>query len=119
MQDQVPTWNYVAVHLTGKLERLPQEMMRDRLDRQSAEYEARLLPKIPWRTAKMTPDVLDKMMRMIVPFRFTLAGVDGTWKMSQNKPDEVRISAADEMALHGFGSEVQAMAKMMHDLDYG
>ncbi|WP_420012311.1 FMN-binding negative transcriptional regulator [Tateyamaria sp.] len=25
--DQVPTWNYVAGHLTGTLERLPQEQM--------------------------------------------------------------------------------------------
>lgn len=118
VEDQVPTWNYVAVHLTGTLERLPHEMMRDVLDRQSAAYEDRLLPKTPWTTGKMTPEVLDKMMRMIVPFRFALTGVDGTWKLSQNKPDAVRLSAAEEMAAHGVGSEVQVIAKLMRDLDH-
>lgn len=116
--DQVPTWNYIAVHLTGTLERLPQEVMREMLDRQSAAYEEQLLPKIPWTADKMTPDVLEKMMRMIVPFRFTLTGVDGTWKLGQNKPDDVRILAADQMAEHGIGSEVQTIAAMMRALDH-
>lgn len=116
--DQVPTWNYIAVHLTGTLEPLPQERMRDVLDRQSAAYEAQLLPKVPWTTPKMTPDVLDKMMRMIVPFRFTLTGVSGTWKLGQNKPEEVRLAAAAEMAEHGIGSETAVIAAMMRDLDH-
>ncbi|MEP3442445.1 MAG: FMN-binding negative transcriptional regulator [Sulfitobacter sp.] len=116
--DQVPTWNYIAVHLTGTLERLPQEVMRDMLDRQSEAYEAQLLPKTPWTTAKMTPEVLEKMMRMIVPFRFTLTGVDGTWKLGQNKPDTVRRDAAGQMAEHGIGSDVGTIAAMMRDLDH-
>ncbi len=63
--DQVPTWNYVAVHLTGTLSRLPQDTMREMLDRQSAAIEEQLLPKTPWKTDKMTPEVLESMMRMI------------------------------------------------------
>lgn len=116
--DQVPTWNYVAVHLTGTLERLSQDIMRDMLDRQSAAYEAQLLPKTPWTTDKMTPEVLEKMMRMIVPFRFTVTGVDGTWKLGQNKPDAVRIAAAEQMADHGIGGEIAHIAALMRDLDH-
>jgi len=103
--DQVPTWNYVAVHLTGTLELLPQANMHDMLDRQSAFYEVRLLPKDPWITAKMVSDVLEKMMRQIVPCRMIVTGVDGTWKLSQNKPDTVRLSAAEQMEAVGFGIE--------------
>jgi len=119
VQDQVPTWNYIAVHLTGTLERLPQEMMHDMLDRQSQAYEVQLAPKPAWTTAKMTPDVLEKMMRMIVPFRLTVTGVDGTWKLGQNKPEGVRLRAAEEMSQHGIGSEVNVIAAMMRDLDHG
>ena len=43
--DQVPTWNYVAVHLTGTLELRPQEELLDLLDRQSALFEARVRPE--------------------------------------------------------------------------
>ena len=111
--DQVPTWNYVAVHLTGTLSRLPQLEMRAMLDRQSAAYEDRLRPKPPWTTGKMTPDVLEKMMRMIVPCRFEVESVKGTWKLSQNKPGDVRRRAADAVGISGFGSEVAAMSALM------
>ncbi|MHA6264400.1 FMN-binding negative transcriptional regulator [Arenibacterium sp. CAU 1754] len=112
--DQVPTWNYVAVHLTGLLELRPTEELRALLDRQSAAFEQRLLPKKPWATDKMQPDILDKMMRMIVPCRMAVNGVDGTWKLGQNKPDAVRIAAAGQVAAHGIGSEVDILAALMH-----
>ena len=111
--DQVPTWNYVAVHLTGTLEVRPADELRDLLDRQSAAYEERLLPKAPWKTDKMTPEVMDKFMRMIVPCRMRITGLDGTWKLSQNKPDAVRDAAAEHMAGYGFGSEVEVLAAQM------
>ena len=66
----------------------------------------------------MTPEVLEKMMRMIVPYRFTLTGVDGTWKLGQNKPDNVRVAAAREMADHGIGNEVALIASIMDRLDH-
>mmetsp|Transcript_22443 Transcript_22443/g.36207 ORF Transcript_22443/g.36207 Transcript_22443/m.36207 type:complete len:209 (-) Transcript_22443:3963-4589(-) len=115
--DQVPTWNYVAVHLTGSLERLPQEQMRDMLDRQSAHFEDQLLPKLPWKTDKMTPDILDRMMRQIVPFRMRIEMVDGTWKLNQNKPDAVRLSAADHVDAFGMGSETAIMSALMRRVD--
>ena len=111
--DQVPTWNYVAVHLTGVLERRPQEELHDLLDRQSAFYEDRLLPKPPWKTNKMTPEVMEKMMRMIVPCRMQITDVAGTWKLGQNKPDEVRLRAGKQAAAYGFGSETQVLAAQM------
>lgn len=114
--DQVPTWNYVAVHLTGVLELRPQDELHALLDRQSAFYENRLLPKPPWTTDKMTPDVMAKMMRMILPYRLTVTGVDGTWKLSQNKPDVVRLRAAREVAAYGFGAETAIIAALMRGI---
>jgi transcriptional regulator len=115
--DQVPTWNYVAVHLAGMLERLPQAQMHDMLDRQSAHFEDRLLPKTPWKTVKMTPDVLERMMRQIAPFRLTITGVDGTWKLNQNKPDAVRLRAADHVDAYGMGQEVAILSALMRGAD--
>ena len=99
--DQVPTWNYVAVHLHGRLEPLPEDGLRAHLDRLSAAQEGRLLPKPPWTSAKMTPDVLARMMRQIVPFRLIVEEVRATWKLSQNKPRDVRLRAADRLAGRG------------------
>lgn len=113
--DQVPTWNYVAVHLTGMLERRPQEEMRALLDRQSAQFETQLLPKRPWTTSKMSQDVLDRMMRQIVPFRMTIKHIDGTWKLNQNKPDAARLRAADHVEAGGIGSETAQLSTLMRD----
>lgn len=113
LADQVPTWNYIAVHLTGVLERRPQAELRDLLDRQSAQFEAQLRPKPPWRAEKMDAEVLARMMRMIVPCRMRITGVDGTWKMNQNKPDAVRLRAADHVDAYGIGMETALLAGLM------
>lgn len=110
--DQVPTWNYVAVQITGVLELLPHGKMREVLDIQSAHYETRLRPKTPWTAAKMTPEVLEKMMRMIVPCRMRVDDIAATWKLGQNKPDAVRQRAA-ALVPGGVGVELEALAGLM------
>ncbi|WP_170607371.1 FMN-binding negative transcriptional regulator [Ruegeria arenilitoris] len=119
IDDQVPTWNYLAVHLIGVLELLPQRKLLDLLDRQSAFYENRLLPKPPWATGKMTDETLQRMMRMIVPCRLQIDDIQGTWKLSQNKSDTVRLSAADGVAMGGIGSELDALQALMRDATEG
>ena len=111
--DQVPTWNYVAVHLRGTLERLQQDALHPMLDRLSAHFEQRLAPKPAWLTSKMTPGVLQRMMRMIVPCRMLMSQIDGTWKLNQNKDDDARMSAAKYVAADGIGSELDTLATLM------
>ncbi|MEP3334327.1 FMN-binding negative transcriptional regulator [Sedimentitalea sp.] len=117
LEDQVPTWNYVAVHLTGTLEMRPRDELRDLLDRESAFFERRLLPKTPWRADKMDGETLDRMMRMIVPFRMRVDAVDGTWKLNQNKPDSARLDAAQQMEAFGIGAETTLLAALMRGAD--
>jgi transcriptional regulator len=96
--DQVPTWNYVAVHLRGTLEPVDPAGMHATLDRLSAAFEERLAPKRPWTSAKMQPGTMDRMMRQILPFCLRITSVHGTWKLNQNKPDTARLGAADALA---------------------
>ena len=112
--DQVPTWNYAAVQIRGTLEALDHATMHDMLDRQSAHFEDQL-PKTLWTTAKMTPDVLEKMMRQIVPCRMTITDVQSTFKLNQNKPDDVRLRAADAMESSGIGMEIATLAALMRN----
>ena len=109
----MPTWNYIAVHLRGTLELLPEAEMRDMLDRQSAHFEDQLKPKTPWKTAKMTPDVRDRMMRQILPCRMVITAVDGTWKLGQNKPDGVRERAAGQVQTGHIGADTALLAALM------
>ena len=113
VKDQVPTWNYVAVHLSGSLSLQPQENIRAVIDRLSEEFEARLAPKPLWESTKMTPDVLDKMMRQIVPCRLSIEDVQSTWKLGQNKPDAARLGAADQIKNSRLGAQTAELAELM------
>ena len=42
-----------------------------------------------------------------------VTSVDGTWKLNQNKPDDVRLRAADAMAQSLIGQETQTLADLM------
>ncbi|KZY32717.1 negative transcriptional regulator [Roseovarius sp. HI0049] len=117
IEDQVPTWNYIAVHLVGQVRLQPQECLRDLLDRQSAMYEEKLLPKAPWTSAKMSAGVMEKMMRQIVPCVMEVAEVEATWKLSQNKPDAVRQRAAGQVGAQETGQETAALAAHMRNPD--
>lgn len=111
--DQVPTWNYVAVHLEGRLELRPQSELRDLLDRQAEVFEGRLSPKKPWTTGKMDADTLNRMQRMIVPCRFYITDIHGTWKLNQNKSETARLGAANGLATSNLGSEIDLLSQLM------
>lgn len=113
--DQVPTWNYVAVQLTGRLEPRPDAELGDLLDRLSARFEAELAPKRPWTADKMTADALARLMRAIRPFRMEVETIEGTWKLSQNKDEAVRLAAAGGIAAEGPGTQLAELARLMRD----
>ncbi|WP_418594744.1 FMN-binding negative transcriptional regulator [Ponticoccus sp. (in: a-proteobacteria)] len=112
--DQVPTWNYTAVHLSGRLEALPADRLPEMLARQSAFFEARLLPKPPWTMDKMSTEVTARFLRMILPFRLHVEDVQSTVKLGQNKDAAVRLAAADRLET-GFGSDLGALAALMKE----
>lgn len=111
IDDQVPTWNYVAARITGTLECLPQDSLHELLDRLSAHFETQL-SKTPWTSDKMSSGVMDRMMRMIVPFRMTDLLIEGTWKLSQNKDNTARLGAANAIC-GGLGTDLAALSELM------
>ena len=111
--DQVPTWNYVAVHLRGEVSLLPDERLKPHLADLSASFEPRLAPKKSWTMDKMNDDPLARMLRMIAPIEMRITSVDGTWKLNQNKADDVRLAAAEGMEHSPIGLEMAALAALM------
>ncbi len=119
MEDQVPTWNYVAVHLRGALRLAPPEGLRAHLERLSESFERRLAPKPVWTLDKMTPDALARLERMILPVEMTVESTDGTWKFSQNKPFSAMLGAAEGLEASPLGAEIAALAAMMREAAQG
>ena len=111
--DQVPTWNYVAVHLRGALRLVEDDRLRGHLDALSEQFEARLAPKPIWKTDKVAPEALSRMLRMLAPVEMAVDGVEGTWKLGQNKPEGAAERAAAGLATSDIGSELGALAALM------
>ena len=112
----VPTWNYVAVHLRGRLRLRPQETLRYHLEELAMRFEQRLLPKPPWRISKVPERQLEAMMRAIFPVELEVETVDGTWKLNQNRPDEARLNAARHVDGGDLGMGTASLAGLMRSL---
>jgi len=111
-ENQVPTWNYVAVHLAGTARVLPQNVALDHVEALSARFEARLAPKRPWSTAKMPSAQRDRMLAAITPIEISVAAIEAQWKLGQHKPPPDQDSVTRILGWHGDWSG-GALAEMM------
>lgn len=92
--DQVPTWNYEAVHLSGQAQALPRQAAHAHVEAMSLAFERRLAPKPPWSTSKMTPQRRDAMLNAIVPISIEITGIEASMKLNQNKGWADRVEVA-------------------------
>ena len=116
VDDQVPTWNYVAVHLTGRLVALNDDALRGSIDRLSAAFEGKIASqtgKALWQSRKMSPDALAGMMKAIRPFRFEIEAIDSTYKLSQNKPAMAVEGAMTGLRDSQVGSQLDHLIDLM------
>jgi transcriptional regulator len=96
--DQVPTWLYQAVHLTGPVRMLSDDELAVQIDTLSAKYENWLLPKTPWTSAKMTAPRLEALKKMIVGLVMTVEEVEGSFKLNQHKSEADYTAVANALA---------------------
>jgi transcriptional regulator len=96
--DQVPTWLYQSVHLTGTVRVLSDDELAVQIDTLSAKFENWLLPKKPWTSAKMTPARLEAMKKAIVGLVMTVEDVEGSFKLNQHKSEADYAAVATALA---------------------
>jgi transcriptional regulator len=112
--NMVPTWNYVAVEVRGRIELLDDLAARlDVVDRLSAKFEAHL--PTPWHSAKMDAQFREKLLGAIVAFRVHIESIEAKAKLSQNRKPEDRLSAAVALELSRAPSNEQQLAALMRD----
>ena len=104
----VPTWNYAVVHAHGRARIMEEAELHELVIRLSATYEARQ-PK-PWRAADLPAAYVSTMLKAIVGFEIEVERLEGKFKLSQNRPDEIpRVIEALE------GGGESALAGLMRD----
>jgi transcriptional regulator len=81
-QQNVPTWNYIAVHAYGKAMIIndPKEVW-DLMERTIHKFEEKFFEQ--WKS--LSPEYVNGMLKAIVAFEIEVTRMDGKFKLSQNK----------------------------------
>lgn len=98
-QNNVPTWNYVAVHAYGTPRIIDNlERVETLLRRLSDDNEASREP--PWSVNDMAEARLAVMMKAIVAFEIPISRLQAKAKLGQNKSPADQASVAAATGLH-------------------
>ena len=85
----VPTWNYVSVHLHGRLSLVDDAgWLREMVESLTVRYESER--DQPWSVDDAPADYIDRMLRGIVGVEFLVERVEGKAKLSQNRSEADR-----------------------------
>ena len=95
----VPTWNYVAVHATGRLRLVEDSQELLQMVRDFVTHYERNMPQ-PW-SIDATADFLDNLVRQIVGFRIEITRLEGKWKLNQNHPPDRRERVVAALQVQG------------------
>ncbi|MBV8911670.1 MAG: FMN-binding negative transcriptional regulator, partial [Acetobacteraceae bacterium] len=99
--DQVPTWLYQAVHLTGTVDLMPEGELGAHLDALSAKFESWLAPKPPWTVDKVSAGRQQMLKKAIVGLKMTVEDIEGSFKLNQHKSDADHTAVANALAKQG------------------
>lgn len=107
----VPTWNYVALELEGRVRRMDSDGLLGLLEALSNRHEARITEGEFWKMDKVPESKLKGLLAAIIGFELEVQAWRPTLKLSQNKPGECERVAA---GLEAQGSV--AIAQLMRTL---
>jgi transcriptional regulator len=95
--DNVSTWLYEAVHLSGVAHLREGGENRGHGDALLAVSEARL-PKQPWELTQMEPTKRETMLASIRVIDLVVDQIEGQLKLNQHKSDEDHVAVAKQLA---------------------
>ncbi|MEL7215750.1 MAG: FMN-binding negative transcriptional regulator [Pseudomonadota bacterium] len=113
MPDQVPTWMYEAVEVTGQAQLMHPDETANHLDRLSTHFEAKLAPKPIWTTSKMTRRAYDAMLRGLIGVEMLVSELRGVRKTAAHKPIAAQVAVAGHMSATGRARDVEMAALLM------
>ncbi|NER16245.1 FMN-binding negative transcriptional regulator [Spongiivirga citrea] len=93
--EEVPTWNYIAVHVYGKIRTTTEDELLTMLHALVDKYEAD--SKDPIKLENLSPKTI-RQIRGIVGFEIEITDIQATYKLSQSHSDHNYHNVVDELA---------------------
>jgi len=104
----VPTWNYTAVHVSGTIQRIPEDQNRQVALRMLSAYEA----DHKEHSEVYSDDYIDKLSKAIVSFHISVNQVQGKFKLGQNRSQADQLKTRQRLANSG-NFDDQALAQFI------
>jgi len=120
-KEQVPTWLYESVHLSGPVRVIPGEHTQTHTEALSAKFEGWIDGKEPWLLHKVADKRKEMLLKGIIAVEMTVETIEGNFKLNQHKPDEDHVAIATALAAQDDPSSqaiAQRMVAMRPHLDY-
>lgn len=93
--ENVPTWNYLAVHVYGKIKIMEGQQLYEALAKLVDKYEVHSAKPVSVHT--MSQEMIRKEMKGVVGFEISMDEVQATYKLSQNRNQYNHSLIIDEL----------------------
>lgn len=111
----VPTWNYVSVHVYGRLERIEdQEVIADSLHEMVNKYEK---ANSSYQLNEVDAKFMKGMTKAIVAFKINITKIEAKAKLSQNHPVERQELVIQQLESSSEQNDLQIASLMKKNLD--
>lgn len=108
--ENVPTWNYQAVHMYGEVEVLKQEELISDLTIMLEKYEQHRKNPVLW--DKLSPQFLKNELKGIIGFKIKVKEIQAAYKLSQNRNESDYVNIIDRLQAEGT-ENTEKMAEQM------
>jgi transcriptional regulator len=85
-KENVPTWNYTAVHIYGSIRILNEDELKTSLKNLVDKYEVN--SENPVRVEELSAKNFDSQLRAIIGFEVSIGNIEAKYKLSQNRNDK-------------------------------
>lgn len=93
----VPTWNYMMVHVYGRARMLERRELYDLLDRLVKKHET----GVSYSLDELPQDFVEKEMKGVAGFMLEVTRIEAGYKLSQNRDDESYANIVNELENRG------------------
>lgn len=109
-KENVPTWNYQAVHVYGKANILEKDELIEELTLMLGKYEENRANPVLW--DNLSPDLLERELKGIVGFKIKVEEIQAAYKLSQNRNETDYVNIITKLQNEG-NSNSEQMAELM------
>jgi transcriptional regulator len=106
----VPTWNYIAVHVYGEIRIIEGEELIESLSKMTHKYEKG--SKNPISVEGMPSEYVLKQLKGLVGFEITITDIQSAYKLSQNRDDANHQNIVSELENRGDAQSIEVAREM-------